>query len=144
MTLPKRLVSLLLIYCFVIAVAPHPRSGLPSTSEPASATEESGDGRSAFSRAYDFLSSVFSSKRKAASDDEGSDKEGLRFHLSEAPEQPEARPANKVADATTLSDAETEAVLKRLPPIKTDASDEADFALREKSLPPPRTGVTIL
>ena len=106
MTLPKRLVSLLLIYCFVITVAPHPRADLPSSSKPVSAAEESRDGRSAFSRAYDFLSSVFSSKRKAASDGEESDEEGLRFRLSEAPEQPEARPANKVADATTLSDTE--------------------------------------
>ena len=145
MTLPKRLVSLLLIYCFVIAVAPHPRAGLPSTSEPVCANEESSDGRSAFSRAYDFLSSVLSSSRKSASDDEDSDKEeGLRFRLSEAPEQPEARPTNRVANATTLSDAETQAILNRLPPIKTEPSDEVDFALREKSLPPPRTGATLM
>jgi alpha-2-macroglobulin len=69
--------------------------------------------------------------------------EGLRFRLSEAPDQPEIRPTPNVAPATPLSETETANILKRLPPIKTDASDETDFALREKSLPPPRTGKTI-
>jgi len=144
MTLPKRLVSLLLIYCFVITVAPHTRAADPSSSKP-SATEESTKSRSAFSRVYDFLSTVFSSGSKPASDDEESDKEaGLRFHLSEAPGQPEARSVNKVAAATVLSDAETEEILRRLPSIKTEPTDEATFALREKSPPPPRTGATIM
>jgi hypothetical protein len=67
----------------------------------------------------------------------------MRFRLSEAPGQPEARPISKVANATALSDTETQAILQRLPPIKTEASDEANFALREKSLPPPRTGETV-
>ena len=36
-----------------------------------------------------------------------------------------------------------EDVLRRLPPIKVDPSDNQEFALREGSLPPPRTGNTI-
>jgi len=77
--------------------------------------------------------------------DESDDVEqrGLRFHLSQAPDQPEARPPTNLAPATPLSDAETATILKRLPAIKNDASDETDFALREGSLPPPRTGKTI-
>jgi alpha-2-macroglobulin len=69
---------------------------------------------------------------------------GLRFHLSEGAEQSEkaARPA--VAPATRLSESETARVLARLPPLKEEAGDEQEFALREKSLPPPRAGATVL
>jgi uncharacterized protein YfaS (alpha-2-macroglobulin family) len=141
MTLPRRLVSLLLIYCFAIAVAPHPRVAVSSSSpflrpEADSSTTE---------KVYDFFSSLFSSNGASSSDDENADKEeGLRFRLSEAAEQPEARPVTNAVPATPLSDSETEAILKRLPPIKTEASDETEFALREKSLPPPRTGTTVM
>ncbi|HEY0545192.1 MAG TPA: alpha-2-macroglobulin family protein [Pyrinomonadaceae bacterium] len=68
---------------------------------------------------------------------------GLQFRLSEGAEQAEPVPANKPAPAAALSDSETQNVLKRLPPVKAEATDEQDFALREKSLPPPRTGETI-
>lgn len=70
---------------------------------------------------------------------------GLRFRLSEGAEQPEksaAQPA--VAPASKLSDAETARVLQRLPPLKEEAGDEQEFALREKSLPAPRAGATVL
>jgi hypothetical protein len=33
--------------------------------------------------------------------------------------------------------------LKRIRPIKTDADDQQDFAVRDRSLPPPRAGKTI-
>ena len=108
MTLPRRCVSLLLIYSFVVAVAPH------ST-----------------------LSARNPDPQPQTQDD------GLRFRLSEGTEQPEARPATTPVSTTALSDAETEAVLKRLPPIKSETSDETDFATRSQSLPPPRTGLTI-
>ncbi|HEU4595790.1 MAG TPA: alpha-2-macroglobulin family protein, partial [Pyrinomonadaceae bacterium] len=78
----------------------------------------------------------------------GDEREGLRFRLSEGAEESEAsRPsaaASNVAPAEKLSEAETLKVLQRLPPIKVEAGDEQDFALREKSLPPPRTGRTVL
>ena len=54
------------------------------------------------------------------------------------------RPATNLAPATSLSNVETEAVLKRLPQIKSETSDETEFALRMQSLPPPRTGVTVM
>ena len=144
MTFSKRFVSLLLIYCFVVAIAPHSRAAVPE-GNPLTKTSQSAAGNSSvITRVSDFLSSMFSARANSAADDEATDgKEGLRFRLSEAPGQPEARPISKVANATPLSDAETQAILQRLPPIKTDASDEADFALREKSLPPPRTGDVI-
>ena len=116
MTLPRRFVSLLLIYCFAIAVAPYPHVA------------------------------VSSAKLRAPAQDETSDQDdGLQFRLSEGrPDQPKAPPVTKVAPATLLSNAETEAVLKRLPSIKSEMRDELEFAWRERSLAPPRTGVTIM
>jgi uncharacterized protein YfaS (alpha-2-macroglobulin family) len=70
--------------------------------------------------------------------------EGLRFRLSEGTDQPEARPATNLAPSTSLSNAETQAVLKRFPPIKSETNDETDFARRSQSLPPPRTGATVM
>ncbi|MBA3805336.1 MAG: Ig-like domain-containing protein, partial [Acidobacteria bacterium] len=68
---------------------------------------------------------------------------GLRFRLSEGAAAAEQQPEARVAPATRLSESEAENVLKRLPPVKAEALDEQDFALRERSLPPPRTGKTI-
>jgi hypothetical protein len=144
MTFSKRFVSLLLIYCFVVAIAPHSRAAVPEDNPLTNTSKSAAGDLSVITRVSDFLSSMFSARANSAAGDEATDgKEGLRFRLSEAPGQPEARPISKVANATPLSDAETQAILQRLPPIKTDASDEADFALREKSLPPPRTGDVI-
>ena len=78
-------------------------------------------------------------------DDETDDEEtGLKFRLSEGAKQaPPTQESARLAQTSPLSDAETQNVLRRLPPIKTEASDEQNFAMRERSLPPPRTGKTI-
>jgi uncharacterized protein YfaS (alpha-2-macroglobulin family) len=94
-------------------------------------------------RTWNFISTLFSKQQSVPEDSPNKDK-GLKFHLSEAPAQPEARPANKLAKADLLSDAETQAILGRLPAIKTETTDEIDFALREKSLPPPRMATVLL
>lgn len=117
MTLPKRFVSWLLICCFAVAVASHPGAGVSA----------------------DNLHARADSSRMVQDEDEG-----LKFRLSEGPDQPDVRPSTKPEPATTLSIAETEAVLKRLAPIKTDDSDESDFAVRGESLPPPRIGLTLM
>src|SRR5712692_1669325 len=95
-------------------------------------------------------STVLAQEDQTADDsqDEMTDKaqekpKGLSFHLSEGAEQPEHPERAKLAPAEALSDAETENLLKRLPPIKSEATDAQEFALREKSLPPPRTGATV-
>lgn len=78
-------------------------------------------------------------------DDEDSQratKRGLQFRLSEGAEQPTPRDPEP-ARATNLSDSETQRILGRLRPIKADPDDEKEFAFRERSLPPPRTGRTI-
>lgn len=68
---------------------------------------------------------------------------GLSFHLSEGSEPKGRQTETKVAPAVKLSDAEAQNVLKRLPEVKAEAVDEQEFALRDRSLPPPRTGKTI-
>jgi uncharacterized protein YfaS (alpha-2-macroglobulin family) len=75
-------------------------------------------------------------------------RQGLRFRLSEGAEESERRQSGAAttgaAPATKLSEAEASKVLQRLPPLKASEGDEQDFALREKSLPPPRAGQTVL
>ena len=73
----------------------------------------------------------------------GKTPKGLRFRLSEGTEQSERPTALPTPATTKISDAEVQSILKRLPVIKAEDSDEQDFALRDKSLPPPRTGKTI-
>lgn len=68
---------------------------------------------------------------------------GLRFKLSEGIDASNRPPQIPQAPATKLSDEETQRLLSRLQPIKSEADDEKDFAVREKSLPPPRTGKTV-
>ena len=78
-------------------------------------------------------------------DDGAQARKGLSFRLSEGAEEPgTAAPRPTPARAEKLSDEETARVLQRMPPLKTDASDVQDFALRERSLPPPRAGATVL
>ncbi len=69
--------------------------------------------------------------------------QGLQFRLSEGTEAGGRRESVPQALAAKLSEPDTQNVLRRLQPIKTEASDEQDFAMRDKSLPPPRTGKTV-
>ncbi len=152
MILPKRFISLLLVYCFVITVTPNSRPAVLSNKIGPAAETNIQDRQSRKRQSLttekskeaswlpSWLSSWFSS---SDTEDETDKPKGLRFRLSQAPDQPEAPTVNKVASATLLSDAQTQAVLRRLPQPKIEPSDEADFALREKSLPPPRAGETI-
>ncbi|MCA1619216.1 MAG: hypothetical protein LC795_07875 [Acidobacteria bacterium] len=72
-------------------------------------------------------------------------KKGLRFRLSEGAEQAEAAgPRAPAAQATKLSEAETARVLARLPELKAVEGDRQEFSLRERSLPAPRAGATVL
>src|SRR5688500_356352 len=65
---------------------------------------------------------------------------GLKVRLSEVPDQPAASPTPNIAPAQTLSVAETNEILKALPPIVEDTDDKP--RLRERTMPPPRTGKT--
>jgi uncharacterized protein YfaS (alpha-2-macroglobulin family) len=70
---------------------------------------------------------------------------GLVFRLSETKEETDKRTTSPIAQATAerLSDEAAQNLLKRLPPIKSEADDEKDFALPDRSLPAPRTGQTM-
>ncbi len=146
MNLPKRLVSLLLVYCFVFSVSAGVRVPALAGLFPQSKNPTEVGTLAPLDRAFQFLSSIFSANETESTNDEDADKEnaGLKFRLSEAPGQPEAKPVSKIANAAILSDAETQAILNRLPAIKIEATDETDFALRPKSLPPPRTGAIVM
>jgi uncharacterized protein YfaS (alpha-2-macroglobulin family) len=69
---------------------------------------------------------------------------GLLVRLSNADPAAADRPPAKLAEATPLDAAKTEAVLARLPKLEGKPSDQQDFAMRKASLPPPRTGATVL
>lgn len=66
---------------------------------------------------------------------------GLQFRLSEGRQTATSKPP--VAPATPLAVGEIESVLSRLQPIKAAADAETEFAFRDRSLPPPRTGKTM-
>jgi uncharacterized protein YfaS (alpha-2-macroglobulin family) len=73
------------------------------------------------------------------------EKKGLRFRLSEGAEASErTAPRPPAAKAEKLSEAESARVLARLPELKAEGGDAQEFALRERSLPAPRAGATVL
>ncbi len=58
-------------------------------------------------------------------------------HSQSVAPQPRPQPGR------ALSAPEVEAVLRRMKPLATEDEDAKDFALRERSLPPPRPGATV-
>jgi hypothetical protein len=74
---------------------------------------------------------------------QGDMKTGLQFKLSEGTPASGKTQALPIAPASQLSDSDAQSVIARLQPIKSDPSDDQQFALRDRSLPPPRTGKTI-
>ena len=78
-------------------------------------------------------------------EESGAERRGLRFRLSEGADAAE-RPAVSATPvaATKLTEDEAQTILARLPELKTQGDDQADFNFREKSLPPPRAGQTTL
>lgn len=69
---------------------------------------------------------------------------GLQFRLRESPNaKPTPTPPQAQPASTPLPDAVTRALLSRLPVPKSPAAERKHLVLREKSLPPPRSGKTI-
>lgn len=66
--------------------------------------------------------------------------EGLTFHLSEGADGAESRVKQSLASTESIAEAESNAILKRLPGIKSDPDDQTDFAKRIGSLAAPKTG----
>lgn len=69
--------------------------------------------------------------------------DGLKFRLSEGAEGAETRVKQPLADTDPLSERDAGNILKRLPAIKSEDTDQADFAKRVGTLPAPKTGKQI-
>ncbi len=80
---------------------------------------------------------------KTSRNDNETEAKGLRFKLREDDSQSEPHESSKTASARQLTEAEANAIFKRLPFLKTDKADKTDFKLRADSLPPPKTGSII-
>jgi len=65
---------------------------------------------------------------------------GLTFRLSEGVEGAESREKQPMASTGPLSESESGKLLGRLPGIKSDPDDKAEFAKRIGTLPAPKTG----
>ncbi|MBC7798855.1 MAG: hypothetical protein H7Z37_18455, partial [Pyrinomonadaceae bacterium] len=68
---------------------------------------------------------------------------GLQFKVREGSPQTEKREVSKFVAGEKLNQNETDSILKRLPQVKAQDDDKADFKLRADSLPPPKTGNVI-
>jgi hypothetical protein len=69
--------------------------------------------------------------------------DGIDLRVSEGKQGAPAYDRAKIAAAKKLTPQDVNALLARAKPITTDPSDQAAFALRPNSQPPPRTGQTI-
>ncbi len=72
------------------------------------------------------------------------DEPGLVIALSHADPDAGNAARPKPIEGTVLSASDAAKVLARLPKMPSDPDDEKAFAMRERSLPPPRTGATVL
>ena len=81
--------------------------------------------------------------RSVVLDTASSDSGGLKLRLSEGAAQPQSGAPVVIAPAVSLSSAETQQVLDRLPALPAEAGDIQEFALPKESLPPPRPGQTV-
>jgi alpha-2-macroglobulin len=95
-----------------------------------------------FAAVVPFATRADNSAVTTQTDSEDTEK-GLTFRLSESPDQPEAKPAPSVAAMSYLPENELAGLLNRLPALPSVPTDAEDFAVRENSLPPPRTGITV-
>ncbi|HEY0461441.1 MAG TPA: Ig-like domain-containing protein, partial [Pyrinomonadaceae bacterium] len=68
---------------------------------------------------------------------------GLNFRLTELESTAVKTETPKPPEVFKLSDAEANAIIRRLPPIQSDASDEKEFSLRANTQPLPKTGKII-
>jgi uncharacterized protein YfaS (alpha-2-macroglobulin family) len=91
-----------------------------------------------------FLTSIIKivpAQNKSSQTDE--QKKGLQFRLREGEGKASKSESVETSPAVKLTEAEAEAIFRRLPPIEEETSDKTDFSLRASSLPPPKTGKII-
>jgi len=70
-------------------------------------------------------------------------KSGLGFRISNADDEADRAVERKIAASTPLGTDDAKKMAARLPQLKRDPDDAKDFAMRDKSIPPPRTGKTV-
>lgn len=95
---------------------------------------------------YAILLSSFVQSVPAQNEDSQEDKEeakGLQFRLREGAGKSSTGEVAPVSQAVKLSEADADAIFRRLPPIEAETSDNTDFSMRPNSLPPPKTGKII-
>lgn len=68
---------------------------------------------------------------------------GLTLRLDDARDRSYKPVSSKPTKANPLADDQANALLARMPALKLQEGDKQDFALRERSQPPPRTGDTV-
>jgi uncharacterized protein YfaS (alpha-2-macroglobulin family) len=94
---------------------------------------------------YAFFSNFFIKIVPAQTEDSQTvePKKGLQFHLAEGKGKAVKTEIPESPQVENLSEADAEAIFRRLPPIDEEISDKTDFSMRESSLPPPKTGKMI-
>lgn len=65
---------------------------------------------------------------------------GLRFRIRPSEVTEDKKVKSSSADAADLNEAQTQAILRRLPPLPVDEFQQAAFQMRSNSLPPPKIG----
>lgn len=70
-------------------------------------------------------------------------KSGVGFRISNADDDGDRVPERKVAPSSPLGADDAKKLVSRLPELKKDPDDQKDFAMRDKSIPPPRAGKTV-
>jgi len=95
---------------------------------------------------YAILQGFFIQTIPAQNEDSQNDKKeakGLQFRLREGIGKTTTGEIPTASQAVKLNEAESAAILRRLPPIKAETGDNTDFSTRPDSLPPPKTGKVI-
>ena len=82
------------------------------------------------------------SRRVDANQNDDDESKGLKFRLSEGSTEAPVRDGYKPGVSTQLSPDETEAILRRMPPMEIETSEPQPFRLAERTPPPPLTGAT--
>lgn len=76
-------------------------------------------------------------------EDKKEEAKGLHFRLREGEGKTSNSETVPISQAIKLSEADADAIFRRLPPIEAETSDNTDFSSRPNSLPPPKTGKVI-
>ncbi len=91
---------------------------------------------------YAFLLNSIAANARAQTQTSQTDEKpkGLQFRLREGKAQTAKSDVSAPFETVKLNETETDAIIRRLPPIEMETNDQADFATRPNSLPPAGSG----